>query len=236
MRLILLITTSCALLQGINAFSPIPSQASLAKPSSSSTTTSQLRAAMGCRPIGTGSATPPTIITNYDLEKLVETSHDWIVTRTGISERHVLTGDETLRALSTKAGQQALDMAGLTASDIDIVICASSSPDDLFGDATSIASALGCSTQTVAFDLVAACSGFLFALLTAGKFLTGTNKKALVIGADALSRWVDWNDRNVCILFGDGAAAMVVEGSETSGVLGYAMHSNGGGWGDLNTA
>ena len=191
---------------------------------------------MGCRPIGTGSATPATIITNKDLEAVVETSDEWIQSRTGIAQRHVLLEGESLRALSIQAAQGALDMAGVEAADIDYVICASSSPEDLFGDATSIASQLGCTTNTAAFDLVAACSGFLFALVTAGKFLTGTNKKALVIGADALSRWVDWDDRNVCILFGDGAAAMVVEGSDQSGILGYAMHSNGGGWSDLNTS
>ena len=191
---------------------------------------------MGCRPLGTGSATPATILTNADLEAVVETSDEWIRTRTGIAERHVLVEGESLRALSVQAAQGALDMAGVAAEDLDFVICASSSPEDLFGDATSIASQLGCSTRTVAFDLVAACSGFLFALVTAGKFLTGTNKKALVIGADALSRWVDWDDRNVCILFGDGAAAMVVEGSDQSGILGYAMHSNGGGWSELNTS
>ena len=168
----------------------------------------------------------------------METSDEWIQSRTGISQRHVLTHEESLRDLSMQAGRRALEMANIDASELDMVICASSSPEDLFGDATSIASGLGCTTNTVAFDLVAACSGFLFALVTAGKFLTGTNKKkALIIGADALSRWVDWDDRNVCILFGDGAAAMVVEGSETtSGILGYAMHSNGKGWGELNTS
>jgi 3-oxoacyl-[acyl-carrier-protein] synthase-3 len=132
-------------------------------------------------------------------------------------------------------------MAGIKAEDIDVVICATSSPDDMFGDATAIAAEIGCSTDTVAFDLTAACSGFLFGTVTAGKFLSAPGGKltnALVIGADALSRWVDWDDRNSCILFGDGAGAMVITNVEAqdknAGLLGYSAHSNGHGYGELN--
>jgi 3-oxoacyl-[acyl-carrier-protein] synthase-3 len=146
-----------------------------------------------------------------------------------------------LRSLGVKAANQALKNAGVKAEDIDLVICATSSPDDMFGDATAIAAEIGCSTDTMGFDLTAACSGFLFATATAGQFLSspGTKmKNILVIGADALSRWVDWDDRNVCILFGDGAGAMVMtnEGSDDgkAGVLGFAAHSNGKGYPDLN--
>jgi 3-oxoacyl-[acyl-carrier-protein] synthase-3 len=125
-------------------------------------------------------------------------------------------------------------MSGLKAEDIDIVIMATSSPDDMFGDATTVAASIGCKRGVVAFDLTAACSGFLFASVTAGQFLTtGAYQRALVIGADALTRWVDWDDRNTCILFGDGAGAAVFDSSagvgSGGGLLGWAMHSDGGG-------
>ena len=203
------------------------------------TSTTQLAVtsgALGCRPIGIGSAAPKTVITNVDLENVVDTSDEWIQQRTGIAKRHLLLEKESLRDLGIEAASNALEMAGLTAGDIDLVICATSSPDDMFGDAPSIAIALGCDKDTLAFDLTAACSGFLFATVTAGKFLTGGKgfKNAIIIGADALSRWVDWDDRNTCILFGDGAGAMVLTNDDESpGVLGYAAHSNGGGYQDL---
>jgi 3-oxoacyl-[acyl-carrier-protein] synthase III len=194
---------------------------------------------MPCRPIGIGHAAPKTIITNKDMESVVETSDEWIQTRTGIAQRRVLTDGESLRSLGVEASKMALAMAGIKAEDIDIVICATSSPDDMFGDATAIAADIGCTSDTVAFDLTAACSGFLFGTVTAGKFLSSPGGKltnALVIGADALSRWVDWDDRNSCILFGDGAGAMVItnQGDEPDGLLGYSAHSNGHGYGDLN--
>jgi 3-oxoacyl-[acyl-carrier-protein] synthase-3 len=196
-----------------------------------------------CRPIGVGHAAPATIITNKDMESVVETSDEWIQARTGIAQRRVLQNGETLRSLGVEASRNALEMAKLSATDIDVVICATSSPDDMFGDATAIAAELGCGTNTVAFDLTAACSGFLFGSVTAGQFLSspGTKlKNALVIGQDALSRFVDWDDRNSCILFGDGAGAMVVTNSPhadntpAAGLLGYSAHSNGHGYPDLN--
>lgn len=206
-----------------------------------------------CRPIGIGSAAPKTVVTNLDLESCVETSDEWIRTRTGISERRVLlhnsptedgqedSSAENVRSLATKAAQEALNMSEIPATDIDLVIVATSSADDLFGDAASVASNLGCS-NAVAFDLTAACSGFLFASVTAGQFLTNSGNSynnALVVGADALSRWVDWDDRNACILFGDGAGAMVLtaegdgEGDDAIGILGSSAHSNGLGYDDL---
>lgn len=191
---------------------------------------------LGGRCIGIGSATPSTVVTNLDLEKVVDTSDEWIRTRTGISQRRVLQEGESLRDLSTQAAQQALKMSGKSPEDIDVVVCCCSSPDELFGDATSIAAGLGCGTNTMAFDLAAACSGFLFGVVTASQFLhSGSASTVLVVGADALSRWVDWDDRNVCILFGDAAGAMVIERDmDTPGVLGYATHSNGEGWKELN--
>jgi 3-oxoacyl-[acyl-carrier-protein] synthase-3 len=215
---------------------------------------------MNCRPIGIGSATPKTLITNVDLESVVETSDEWIRSRTGIAQRRVLqhldptqaleAGEEveSLKSLGTQAAKNALEMSGLDPLDIDLVICATSSPDDMFGDATSIAAGLG-ATNAFAYDLTAACSGFLFGTVTAGQFLhCGSIKNAIVVGADALSRWVDWEDRNSCILFGDGAGAMVLtntpdttENSITNGqclpgILGYAAHSNGKGYNDLKCA
>lgn len=209
---------------------------------------------LSCRPIGIGSAAPRTIITNVDLEQVVETNDEWIRTRTGIAQRRVLThpltvkdnedeNKESLVTLSCTAAQNALDMSGLNPEDVDLVICATSSPDDLFGDATTVAASIGC-TNAFAFDLTAACSGFLFGLVTAGQFMDRKNsgvKNAIVVGADALSRWVDWDDRNSCILFGDGAGAMVLQGTaddddtagETAGLLGYSAHSNGKGHQDL---
>jgi len=212
------------------------------KVSSSSTTTTELgvkSGAMSCRPIGIGSAAPDTVVTNVDLENVVETDDEWIRTRTGIGSRRVLVQGESIRSLGVQAGKQAIEMAGIDPTDIDLVIVATSSPDDMFGDATSIANAVGCTKDTVAFDLTAACSGFLFATVTAGKFLSAPNdsniQNALVVGADALSRWVDWDDRNSCILFGDGAGAMVLTKSDddNAGVLGYSAHSNGGGYDEL---
>ena len=196
---------------------------------------------LNCRPVGIGHAAPETVITNVDLESVVDTNDEWIKTRTGISERRVLQEDESLRALGVKAANHALEMAGISAEDIDIVICATSSPEDIFGDATAIAAEIGCTKNTFGFDLTAACSGFLFGTVTAGQFLSspGTNfNNALVIGADALSRWIDWDDRNSCILFGDGAGAMVLtnngESESGAGLLGFSAHSNGGGYGELN--
>lgn len=192
---------------------------------------------LNCRPIGIGSAVPKRKVTNVDLESVVETSDEWIQTRTGIGSRRVLSPDESIRDLAVTASKNAMEMANVQADDIDIVICCTSSPDDLFGDAPSIASELSCSKDTVAFDLTAACSGFLFGITTASQFLHNSPnmRRALVIGADALSRWVDWDDRNTCILFGDAAGAMILERDETNpGVLGFAAHSNGLGRCDLN--
>jgi 3-oxoacyl-[acyl-carrier-protein] synthase-3 len=139
--------------------------------------------------------------------------------------------------LGSKAAERALEMAGVAAEDVDLVIFATSSADDLFGDAANVAKLVG-ATNAVAFDLTAACSGFLFGINTASQFLdNGASNTALVIGGDALSRWVDWNDRSTCVLFGDGAGAVVLKAAasdDEAGVLGWEMHSNGAGRKDLN--
>ncbi|MEM6502555.1 MAG: beta-ketoacyl-ACP synthase III [Cyanobacteria bacterium P01_C01_bin.89] len=177
--------------------------------------------------IGVGAATPPAALDNGDMERLVETSDDWITTRTGIRERRISGAEGTLADLGTAAGRNALEMANVAAEDLDLIILATSTPDDLFGSAAAIQGKLG-AAQAVAFDLTAACSGFLFGLVTAAQYIrTGVYKRVLLIGADVLSRWVDWSDRRTCILFGDGAGAVVLEASDRDQLLGFEMRSNG---------
>jgi len=189
---------------------------------------------LSLRPTSIGACAAPQIMPNSDLEAMahLETTDEWISSRTGISARHLLPTGMGLKELATTAAMQALEGSTVAAEDIDLVIVATSSPDDLFGDAAAVAASIG-ATNAVAFDLTAACSGFLFALVTGSQFLhNGAYKNAIVVGADALSRWVDWDDRNSCILFGDGAGAMLLEGSsgdspDDFGLLGFEMHSNG---------
>jgi 3-oxoacyl-[acyl-carrier-protein] synthase-3 len=167
---------------------------------------------------GIGSYLPRRKLTNQDLEKLVETSHEWIVQRTGIEERHIADGDETTSVLGIKAAEAALADAGLTPDDIDLVICATSTPDYTFpSTATMIQTGIGM-THGAAFDLQAVCTGFVYAVATADKFLqSGSHKRALVVGAETFSRILDWNDRTTCVLFGDGAGAIVLEAQEGEG-------------------
>jgi 3-oxoacyl-[acyl-carrier-protein] synthase III len=167
---------------------------------------------------GVGSYLPRRMLTNHDLAQLVETSHDWIVQRTGIERRHLAEDDETTSILGIKAAEAALDDAGLKAADIDLIICATSTPDYTFpSTATMIQAGLGM-THGVAFDLQAVCTGFVYAVATADKFLaSGSHKRALVIGAETFSRILDWKDRTTCVLFGDGAGAIVLEAQEGEG-------------------
>lgn len=167
---------------------------------------------------GIGSYLPRRKLTNQDLEKFVETSHEWIVQRTGIEERHIADDDETTSVLGIKAAEAALADAGLTAADIDLVICATSTPDYTFpSTATMIQTGIGM-THGAAFDLQAVCTGFVYAVATADKFLqSGSHKRALVVGAETFSRILDWNDRTTCVLFGDGAGAIVLEAQEGEG-------------------
>lgn len=167
---------------------------------------------------GIGSYLPERCVTNADLEKIVDTSDDWIVQRTGIRQRHIAAEGETTSMLATKAAQAAMDNAGVGPDDIDLIVLATATPDYTFpATATQVQAALGIH-QGVAFDLQAVCSGFVFAVSTADKFLTtGSAKRALVIGAETFSRILDWNDRTTCVLFGDGAGAVVLEAQEGDG-------------------
>ncbi len=167
---------------------------------------------------GIGSCLPERIVTNAELAARIETSDDWIVQRTGISARHVAAEGETTSMLATKAAEAALANAGLKASDIDLIVLATATPDYTFpATATQVQNNLGI-THGVAFDVAAVCSGFVFALATAEKFIaSGSHSRALVIGAETFSRILDWNDRTTCVLFGDGAGAVVVEAGEGRG-------------------
>lgn len=158
---------------------------------------------------------------------MVETSDEWIRARTGIQERRLAAASDSLGALATVAAQRALDRSQVAATDLDLIVLATSTADDLFGTASLVQANLG-ATQAAVFDLTAACSGFLFALITAAQFIqTGTYRKILVIGGDVLSRWVDWEDRGTCVLFGDGAGAVVLQAHDTNHFLGFELRSNG---------
>ena len=178
---------------------------------------------------GCGSATPSRAISNAELGERVETSDDWIRSRTGIGARRVVGTEESLGELSSRAAERALAMAGWSADSLDLILLATSTPDDLFGSAPQLQARIG-AKNAAAFDLTAACSGFLFALVTASQYLrTGAMRRVLVVGADQLSRWVDWDDRRSCVLFGDAAAAVVIEASEDGqdDLQGFLLRSDG---------
>jgi 3-oxoacyl-[acyl-carrier-protein] synthase III len=183
---------------------------------------------LGVTFIGCGAAAPETVVLNDALAQVVDTSDEWIASRTGIRQRHISNANESLAGFATQAALQALEMAGVAATDVDMIILATSSAEDLFGTACRIQAQLG-ATKAVAFDLTAACSGFVFGVVTAAQFLrSGTYQNILVIGADLLSRWVDWSDRNTCVLFGDGAGAVLMQGSENvDRLLGFEIRSDG---------
>ena len=182
---------------------------------------------MSIKIIGTGSALPKKQVTNQDLEKLVETSDEWIRERTGIGSRHISTG-ETLVLLTAQACEKALENAGWEASEVELLLVATCSPErGIPCAACQVQSAIG-AKQAVAFDLNAACSGFLFALNTACAYVeAGIYRNALVAGGEVLSKIVDWTDRGTCILFGDGAGAALVEKCDRGGVLSFVQHSDG---------
>ncbi|AFY33666.1 beta-ketoacyl-ACP synthase III [Calothrix sp. PCC 7507] len=182
---------------------------------------------LGIAITGSGSALPATSLDNQTLSRLVETSDEWITTRTGICQRRLASPTDSLSMLATSASTQAIASAGITAADLDLIILATSTPDDLFGSACKIQANLG-ATKAVAFDLTAACSGFVFGLVTAAQYIrTGAYQNVLLIGADILSRWVDWQDRRTCVLFGDGAGAVVLQANESDRLLGFSLHSDG---------
>ncbi|MEH2089596.1 beta-ketoacyl-ACP synthase 3 [Nostoc sp.] len=182
---------------------------------------------LGVAITGSGSAVPATSLHNDTLSELVETSDEWIATRTGIRQRRLALSSESLSVLATAASSQAIAAAGIKPEDLDLILLATSTPDDLFGSACQVQAKLG-ATNAVAFDLTAACSGFVFGLVTAAQYIrTGVYRNVLLIGADILSRWVDWEDRRTCVLFGDGAGAVVLQAAKSDRLLGFALKSDG---------
>jgi 3-oxoacyl-[acyl-carrier-protein] synthase-3 len=180
---------------------------------------------------GWGMYVPERVMTNADLEKIVDTNDEWIVSRTGIRERRIASDEETTASLATEAALCALEVANLNPADLDLIIVSTSSPEHIFpATACLVQDRLGAS-KAGAFDLLAACSGFIFALdLATQAIRSGSIKNALVIGSETLSRLLDWNDRTTCILFGDGAGAFVLQAAEEpAGVLSSVMHSDGSG-------
>jgi len=183
---------------------------------------------------GLGVRVPDRILTNDELEKMVETSDEWIVTRTGIRERRIARDDEAASDLAIPAARQALERAGIEAAELDVVIVATSTPDMLFPTtAVIVAEALG-AKRAAAYDTLAACSGFLYSTSQAyGLIAGGVATKALVIGSETLSKIVDWTDRGTCILFGDGAGAVVMEPVESGGFHGFELGVDGSHGADL---
>lgn len=181
---------------------------------------------------GSGSALPARCVTNADLAARVETSDEWIVERTGIRQRYIAGEGETTSTLATDAARRALDAAGIEAGAIDLIVLATATPDQTFpATATIVQHILGCNGG-IAFDVAAVCSGFLYAMATADSMLrTGLAKRALVIGAETFSRILDWDDRTTCVLFGDGAGAIVLEAQDVAedgpGLLATRLHADG---------
>uniref|UniRef100_A0A4D6WUG2 Beta-ketoacyl-[acyl-carrier-protein] synthase III n=1 Tax=Halydictyon mirabile TaxID=189652 RepID=A0A4D6WUG2_9FLOR len=184
----------------------------------------------GVEILATGSAVPDSILNNYQISQMVETSNDWIVSRTGIRERRLLKGkNQSVIDLAVSASFQALEKISMSASQIDLIILATSSSNDLFGSASQVQAKIK-AFNAVAFDLTAACSGFVLSIVTALQFLkAGSYNTILIIGADVLSKWVNWSDRNTCILFGDGAGAMILKScsQNKNQVLGFQLNTNG---------
>ena len=180
------------------------------------------------RIVGTGRYLPERIMTNFDLEKIVDTSDEWIRTRTGVERRHVIADDQLTSDMCIGAAKSAMDDAGVTPADIDMVITGTTSPDVVFPNiSTIIQHAIGIPACT-AFSLEAACSGFIYALTVADKFIkAGSAKCVLVTGAECITRLLDWGDRNTCVLFGDGAGSAIVVPSEEPGILSTALGADG---------
>ncbi len=177
---------------------------------------------------GTGSYLPENIVTNQDLEKMVDTTDQWIRERTGIERRHIAVEGQTTVDLAEPAARRAIEAAGLEPGDIDLIVFATSTPDKIFPSCACILQARLGIRGCPAFDIQAVCSGFVYALATADKFIkTGSSKRALVIGAEVFSHIINWEDRGTCVLFGDGAGAVVLEASEETGILSTHIHADG---------
>ena len=180
------------------------------------------------RVTGTGSYLPEKVLTNADLEKMVETSDQWIQDRTGIRERHIAAENESTCDLAEKAARNAMDAAGVGPDDIDLIILATTTPDKIFPSTACLVQSRLDIHGCAAFDVQAVCSGFVYALATADNFIkAGSAKCALVIGAETLSHIIDWTDRSTCILFGDGAGAVVLKASDEPGILSTHLHADG---------
>jgi 3-oxoacyl-[acyl-carrier-protein] synthase III len=180
------------------------------------------------RIVGIGSYLPEKMLTNHDLEKLVDTSDEWIVSRTGIRQRHIAADGEMTSDLALAASARAIAGAAIDKGEIDLIIVATSTPDMIFpGTACILQDKLGI-RDGAAFDVQAVCAGFVYALATADKFIrSGAHKCALVVGAETFSRILNWEDRGTCVLFGDGAGAVVVKASDTPGILSSHLHADG---------
>lgn len=178
--------------------------------------------------IGTGSYLPAKVVTNYDLEKMVDTTHDWIFSRSGIVERHVAAEGEMSSDLAFQASSRAIEAAGISANDIDLIIVATTTPDHIFpSTACVLQDKLGIKSA-IAFDVQAVCSGFIYALNTADLYIRGGQaRNVLVVGTEVLSRILNWEDRTTCVLFGDGAGAVVLQRSDKPGILGAKLHADG---------
>ena len=180
------------------------------------------------RIVGTGSYLPAKILTNRDLEQTLDTSDEWIFTRTGIRQRHIAAADERCSDLALAASRRAIEAAGITAQDIGLIIVATSTPDMIFPSTACILQAKLGIKNCPAFDVQAVCSGFVYALATADLFLrAGQYQYALVVGSEIFSRILDWTDRGTCVLFGDGAGAVVLRASDTPGILTSHLHADG---------
>lgn len=184
---------------------------------------------MYSRIIGTGSYLPAKTLTNYDLEKIVDTSHDWIVSRSGIHERHIAADNELTSDLALQASINAIAAAGINANEVDLIVVATTSPDQIFpSTACILQDKLGIKNNSPAFDIQAVCGGFVYAMNIADLYIRGGQAKtALVVGAEVLSRMLDWKDRATCVLFGDGAGAVVLRASETPGIVACKLHADG---------
>lgn len=182
----------------------------------------------GVKVVGFGHYCPDNIVSNKDLESIVETTDEWIVKRTGISERRISSGEGTVE-LAYKAALSALKNSNCDKDDIDLIVVATTSPDKIMpSTACSVQGLLGCN-NAAAFDISAACSGFVYSLIVASSLIRGTDKKlALVIGSEVLSRIIDWSDRSTCVLFGDGAGAAVIEiSNDEEGIISTCFSSDG---------
>ena len=178
---------------------------------------------------GTGSYLPEKVLTNDDLAKLVDTSDEWIAARTGIRERHVAAEGETTCDLAFHASVRALEAAGVAASELDLIVLGTTTPDLIFPSTACLVQHRLGANGCPAFDVNAACSGFIYALTVADKFIrSGAARTVLVIGAETLTRMLDWNDRGTCVLFGDGAGAVVLKADDETGILSTHLHADGG--------